>query len=650
MKKNLSFLLLFVLTINAFAQKKNDILFTLNDKPVLVSEFKSVYNKNLELVIDESQKDVDTYLDLFIDYKLKVAEAYAQKLNEEIEYQKEFAKYEDQLSENYLFETAITEEMAYEAYQRGLEEVNVHHLLILIDYDDLPKDTLVAHNKILKLRKRAIAGEDFTELIKAESEEPRANESGGELGYFSVFNMVYPFETAAYNTEIGKISEIVRTQFGYHILKVKNRRVKEGNIFASHIMISNNIKERNFKPKERIFEIYAKLQQGESFESLAKQFSDDKFSANNGGDLKPFNRGDLKSKTFEDKAYQLKEKGEISEPIETKFGWHIIKLNLKYPIKSYSISRDEILKKIKNGKRSQIVTKAVNQKIIDKFGYTEAKDFKSYFLNYLDDDILKRKWEYQPIPKNLDKTLMTIGTQNLSYNDFASYIFNRQKRTKPYKVKSLLISVFFEEFKEKKIREYFKQNLEKENPEYATIINEYRNGLLIYDVMNVNIWEKAKNDSIGLQEYYQKTKQNYSWKQRVDAIIINTSDKKYAQQSLELLEKGKTEKEIKEALNTEGKVNVIISSGKYESGSRELPQGFEAIASTIKLYDLTDSFSVIKINKVMSESIKEFDSVKGKVISNYQNEVEKKWMEELRNKYQVVMNKKALKKVKKEFK
>lgn len=252
-------LLFLILVFNlpqGFSQKKNDVLLTINNDPVYVSEFKRVYKKNLDLVKDESQKTVDGYLKLFIDYKLKIAEAYEQELHKQPSYIEEFEKYEEQLSRNYIYDTKVADELVVEAYERSLEEIEASHLLIGVNYNASPQDTLKAYNTIKKLRERAVAGEDFTELVKKNSTEPRARDRGGYLGYFTAFAMVYPFENAAYNTPVGEISEIVRTQFGYHIVKVTDRRPKGKEISVSHIMVTEKDDDsRTFKPEERIQEI-----------------------------------------------------------------------------------------------------------------------------------------------------------------------------------------------------------------------------------------------------------------------------------------------------------------------------------------------------------------------------------------------------------
>src|SRR5699024_2171615 len=257
------------------AKRKKDILLEIDGQPVYVNEFKRVYFKNLDLVQKESQRDVDGYLDLFVDYKLKIAEAKAQDLDKGKEYLSEFEKYRNQLSRNYLAENRLTSELAEEAYERSKEEIDASHILIDVKYDASPKDTLEAYNKIKSIREEALKGADFATLVKKYSDEPNTAKTEGRLGYFTVFKMVYPFETEAYNTGVGEISEIVRSAFGYHIIKVHDRRKRDPQIEVSHIMVSEKQGAKNFDPEERINEIYAMYKQGRSFENLAKEYSDD---------------------------------------------------------------------------------------------------------------------------------------------------------------------------------------------------------------------------------------------------------------------------------------------------------------------------------------------------------------------------------------
>ncbi len=647
--KYLTLILLFLTVMTANSQKKSDVLLTINDKPVFASEFKTVFKKNLDLVLDESQKDVDGYLGLFIDYKLKVEEAYAQGLDKNETYIKEFAKYQDQLSKKYIYDKRVTSELVTEAYERGLEQIDANHILLMINLNASPQDTLKIYNKIKSIRDKAVNGEDFESLAKKYSEEPGAKKSGGKLGYFSVFAMVYEFENAAYNTKVGDISEITRTEFGYHILKVNDRREKKPKINVSHIMIFSNKDAKVENPEEKINELYAMIMQGESFESIAKQFSEDKATGIKGGELKTFGPGNLRAPLFEKAAYSIENEGEILKPIESSFGWHIIRLNKMYQIPTFEETKLDIEHKVTSGARIRVVTQAINNKVKAKYGYKEGVSYSPFFDEYVSDSIFIKNREYTPMPANQDKVLFTIGNKEIRYNDFAKFISVKQKS--PMKNTNILkvIASYYQEFKNKTIEDFYKQKLENENEEYAATINEYRNGLLIFDVMEKNIWAVAKNDTIGVQKYYEETKSNYTWKKRVDAVIISSPQSEMASRVKSLLEEGKDVEEIKKQLNTDGKVNVIITQGVYEIGQKELPKNFKVIIGVSEIYKTEDSNVVINVKKVIAPTTKEFDEVKGLVISKYQTKVEEDWMKELHDKYTVVVNKKTLKKVKKQL-
>jgi peptidyl-prolyl cis-trans isomerase SurA len=649
MKKYLaSILVLFFITLS-FSQNKKDVLLTVDGKPVYTSEFKRVYNKNLDLVKDESQKKVDGYLELFIDYKIKVAEAYAQNLDKDKTYISEFNQYRDQLSRNYIFENKVTSELSLEAYSRGLDEISANHILILTKYNDTPQDTLKAYNKIKAIYNRAKAGEDFVTLAKENSEEPNADKSGGELGYFTAFAMVYPFETAAYNTKVDDVSEIVRTQYGYHIIKINDRRTRGSQITTSHIMLSDKGDNRTFVPEDRINELYTLLQQGEDFAKLAEQYSDDKNSAKNGGQLQKFRRGDLRAPEFEKAAFLLENVGDFSKPVKSQFGWHIILLNEKHAIPTYEEEKESLEKKVKNGVRSKIVTSALNDQIKEKYDYQKLTDYGPFFNIYVSDDILKKKWKYDTIATAQDRVIFTIGKKEVRFSDFAKFIVARQKQQFTATEKSQLVTDFYYEFESDELKSYFIDNLEFENEEYAATISEYRNGLLIFDVMNKNIWMKAKNDTIGLQKYYETVKGDYLWKDRVDAVLITSTTEDSAIEARKLLISNKTNEEIKGVLNVEDKVNVIISEGVFEKGQRELPENFEMKEGVSEIYSNKDGFTIVRVNMIIPTDIKPLDVVKGKVMSDYQNDLESKWMKELRDKYKVQIHKKALKRVKKEL-
>jgi peptidyl-prolyl cis-trans isomerase SurA len=354
-------------------------LFTINEKPYHTDEFSRIYKKNLDLVKDDSQKDLNQYLQLFVGYKLKVNKAYKLGLQNGAQYQSELKSYRAQLAKNYFNDTKITEELVGEGYNRLQKEIRASHILILVDENASTEDTLKAYKKIDEISKRAIAGEDFDNLAVQLSEDPSAKENKGDLGYFTAFRMVYPFENAAYNTQKGKISKIIRTRFGYHILKINDIRANRGEITVAHIMILKPKPEETEKNAEKtINEIYKKIQQGEKFEDLAKQFSEDKSSASKGGQLNKFGSGQLSSEEFENTAFSLDKAGDISKPFQSDFGRHIVKLIQKHPVKSIDEMKNELETKIGKDDRSKKITASLNEKLRKK--YTFKRDNKQYTI------------------------------------------------------------------------------------------------------------------------------------------------------------------------------------------------------------------------------------------------------------------------------
>jgi len=644
------FFLSLLFSITAFSQGKSEVLLTVGGKPVYVSEFKRVYEKNLDLVQDDSQRDVDEYLKLFIDYKLKVAEAYAQGLNNDPDYIREFSTYQDQISRNYVLNNKIAENMTTEAYNRSLEEVNAAHILILVDYDDKPSDTLAAYNKIKEVRKKALAGEDFQKLVREYSEEPNAKQNGSDLGYFSVFSMVYPFENAAYNTKIGEVSDIVRTQFGYHIIKIIDKRQRLPHLSVSHIMVSERKEQNDFDSKKRIDQVYGILQKNEqTFEALAQQYSDDRASAKNGGILNRFVKGDLRSEEFEKAAYNLKKPGQVSQPILSEFGWHIIRLDTIHPNPTLESQKEKLVKQIEMSDRSKEIVTTVNNLLKKKYNYVTVNDYLPYFTNFVNDDIRTRRWEYIAVPKKDDKVIFTIGKENYSFSDFAKFLKDEQKSIRAPKEKTALLKDLFYGFETLSLKAYSMEALEKENLDYAAVIGEYRDGLLIFDVMSRNVWEKARKDTTALKAYYESHKKDYVWQERADVAIFSANEMTIAESIQKNLLNGTSVKDTNEAFTKEYENSVIFTEGTFEKGDRELPSDYEWTEGVSKIIKKRDTYIVIYTSQLLPSSTKTYEDVKGKVISEYQEYLEEQWVESLHKKYKVELEKQTFKKVKKQL-
>ncbi len=648
--KFLFYLLVWFFSVSISAQiNENDVLFTVNDDNVMASEFLRVYNKNLDLVKDESQKDIDNYLELFIDYKLKLQEAKKLGFNEKPEYLRELSNYRKQLAKNFLTDSQVTEDLVREAYDRVSYEVNAGHVLVRLPEDAPPADTLKAYNEILKLREQVL-NEGF-ETVKKKVHNGQTI-FAEDLGYFSGFRMVYPFESAAFNTPVGELSQPFRTRFGYHIVKIFDKRKSKGEVEVAHILVSKQQKTTDSlqkNPEQRIKDIYAKLNQGENFESLAKQFSEDKSSANKGGKLSPFSSGQLNSKIFEETAFSLENVGDYSQPIETDLGWHIIKLMDKKPVESFEKMKGQLELKVKRDSRSNLINEAFVKKIREYYNIKDNNEAIQYFNTIVTDSFYKRTWE---IPENLnkEKLLNTIGEKQITYGEFANYLKNAQRKLRSQKPLQFVIQENYKEFIDSSVLKYYEDNLENENQEFSNIVDEYRDGLLLFDLMESEIWNAAKKDSLSLKEFYKKNKENYFLNERVDALVASSPNENIIKKVSKMLEDGMTEDKIKEALNKKGKVNVIFTSGIMDKDHQALPSDFQFKEGLSKIHKHNDSFVVVMVKKILPKEQLSFEEAKGKVITNFQDQKEKSWIQDLRQKYKVVVNNVVLNKIKAQIK
>ena len=558
-----------------FAQKK-EVLFTIDNHPYYTDEFIRVYNKNLDLVKDDSQKNLDTYLELFLGYKLKVEKANKIGLQNAVSYQNELKSYRNQLSKNYVNDSKVTDKLIEEAYNRITKEVRASHILVMIDETSPIEDTLKAFNKINDIKNRLNAGEDFVKVAKQFSEDPSVKDNNGDLGYFSAFRMVYPFENVAYSTNVGEVSKPFRTRFGYHLVKVVEKRENRGEVTVAHIMIAKQeTTDANLeaKSKQTIEDIYKKIQQGESFESLANQFSEDKSTSAKGGVLQRFGTGQLSSEEFENVAFSLQNPNDISQPFQSKFGWHIVKLISKHPVVSLKEMKSEIEDKIKKDERSLLITNSLTKKFRAKYAHKKDNKVVTIVKKTVTDDFYAQTWEAPKDFVDNNKTILTIEkSKQISAASFLNFVQSQQKSKIKTKPVSKLVDELFEKFIDEQVTVYNNENLEKEFPEFSYVMDEYRDGLLLFDLMDKEIWTKAKIDTVGLTNFYNNNIKNYQWKKRFNVNIFSSTDEKVILNAKKLLEKGNSIDYIKEQLNKADKINIMVKSGLFEEDYDVLPQ------------------------------------------------------------------------------
>ncbi|WP_309640180.1 peptidylprolyl isomerase [Flavobacterium sp.] len=641
------------LNLISYAQSsKKEVLFTIDDKPYFTDEFSRVYNKNLDLVKDESQKDLAQYLELFIGYKLKINKANKLGLQNGDAYKAELATYRTQLSKNYLSDSKVTKELVEEGYQRSLKEIKASHILLMVDENAAPEDTLKAYNKIVEIRNRALKGEDFGKLAAEFSQDPSAKDNKGDLGYFSSFRMVYAFESAAFKTPVGKISNPVRTRFGYHIIKVEDSRDNRGEVTVAHIMLLNpkdDNADEKAKMKKNIDDIYQKLQQGENFESLAKQFSDDKSSSSKGGVLARFGSGQLSSEEFENIAFSLTKDKPLSTPFQTKFGWHIVKLIEKHAVRTFDEMKVELENKVSKDDRSRLITNSLNEKLRKK--YVVKRDDKMYaaLSKLVTNDYYDNKWEVPADTKAFDKKLFAINDKIITGTTFLIYLKTQQKAGITLKPINKLVDSFYQKFLDEQLTTYYTDHLEGEFPEFSNVMDEYRDGLLLFDLMEKEIWDRSKTDTLGLKNFYESNKAVYQWKNRLDVIIASSTNMDVIKKAQKLLKQKVAPEKIKEQLNTKDKVTVMTNVGVFEDGNDALPKNLKHEVGVSEIEKDGDYYFVTMVNKIMPAGPKTLEECKGKVINDYQQFLEQNWVSELKKEFTIKTFPDVFDRVKKEL-
>lgn len=636
-------------SVDLFAQKKDPVLLTVDGQDITLSEFEAVYKKNnRDEVVD--QADLKEYLDLYINFRLKVREAEALGMDTVKKFIQELKGYQKQLAKPYLTDKEVTEKLVKEAYERSLKDMRASHILLKIGPDALPKDTLEVYNKIMDIRKQAQKG-DFAALAKKYSEDPSAKDNGGDLGWFSVLRMVYPFESAAFNTEVGKISQPVRTRFGYHIIKVADQREAQGEMRAAHIMIKTGpeaTEEQVKEAKTKIDEVKDLLDKGQNFEDLAKKYSEDRGSANKGGALPTFGAGRMVPQ-FETAAFALKEDGDYSDPILTEYGWHIVKRLERIPVASFEDAEKNLRAKVAKDSRSQMSKTVVLNRVKKDYGFKANRKNLDAVLAVLDSTLIDGKWDASK-GEGLDATLFTIGKRNYTQADFVDYIGTHQTRRNKEDL-AVVMNGMFNKYVEESLVAYEESRLPEKYPEYKALLKEYRDGILLFDLTDEKVWSKAVKDTSGLKAFHEKNEDKFMWGKRLDAEIYYCQKDSIVEPLAAVLKK-KAKKgtpakdELLKEFNANSSLNLRIESDKYEEDEEEILKDVKWEKGLQGPFKNGDNQVFVLVNDVLEPQPKTLKEARGLVTAEYQNHLEKQWIDELRGKYKYKANEELLKQIK----
>ncbi len=646
------------LPLNAAADHHELVLIEINGRTITQSEFEMVYRKNNLDIQVADPKSVEEYLELYINFNLKVLEAMSLGLDTNEAFLQELEGYREELAKPYLRDQEVSDRLMEEAYERLHYDIRASHILFSVAEHAPPEDTLEAYRRAMDVRGQLLEGASFEEMARQHSDDPSATGmeatanrpampgNDGDLGYFTVLNMVYPFESAAYNTPVGEITKPVRTSFGYHLIKVTDRLPAMGRVTVSHIMVNvpqGAEKDAQKEAKEKIEEIYDKIGEGEDFGSLASRFSDDRATAGRDGRLAPFSSNRMVPE-FIKAISKLDDPGDVSQPLRTRYGWHIIKLAEKSKPEDFERMYAELKNRVSRDSRAKLSEEITVDRLKKEYDYRGNTTALEMFYDLVDASIFQARWEPEE-DATLDEVLFTFDDKVFTQQDFASYLERNQSMRTPENLVSY-VNTMYESFVSGEILAHEDARLEEKYPEFRVVMREYHDGILLFELTEQKVWNRAVEDTLGLKSFYRKNQSDYGWDERVDATIYTTHDRRTARATRRAARRANPSdgdyQEVLKAMNDDSRLKVSAQNGKFtieDHPALEKVRWREGVARPV---ELDDKYAVVHIHQVLPEAPQQMNEIRGILIADYQNHLEKKWVEELRNKYDIFVDEELL--------
>jgi peptidyl-prolyl cis-trans isomerase SurA len=633
------------------AQKTDDrVLLNIAGENITAGEFMYVFNKNNLNREEQGQAAIKEYLDLYINFRLKVKQAEDLGMDTLESFRKELEGYRKQLAQPYFVDGSVSEHLMKEAYERKRWDVRASHILFRVEKNAPAVDTLTAYKKAMAAYDRIQAGEDFGKVAAEVSEDPSARDTEasqyrparkgnqGDLGYFTVFDMVYQFETGAYDTPQGTVSQPVRTDYGYHLIKVTDKQPALGQAQVEHVFVAlppNANAQDSLLKKDKIEAAYQKILAGAIFEDVVKEYSEDKASAANGGKLPWFGSNRMVPE-FIVVTRNLKDSGSISTPFSTQFGYHIIKLIGKKPVGTFEEEELSIKSRLEKDVRNKLSEESVINKIKQDYGFKEYPKAKDAVLATLDTSLNRGAWDISKA-QGLDKTVFILGNEKYSQQDLASYL--AQKQTK----RTTDINAFFNDtykaFVNEKCIAYEDSRLEEKYPDFRMLVQEYHDGILLFDLTDKNVWSKAVKDTSGLAAYYAANPGKYMWDKRLYATVATIL--KPGEVNIENVRKmfadGKTAEEVLAAFNTDTTMNILAETAKFSQGDSPIVDKIKWKEGLSPMVDSPSGPSFVFGYSILEPEPKALNEAKGLVTADYQTYLEELWIKELRGTYPVTV-------------
>ena len=610
MKRFFFFLVLIGFTTCIYSQT----LFTYGNNVVSKDEFLRAYNKNKTSVTDKGMA-LREYLDLYIKFKLKVKAARDIRIDTLSSLANDLQNFRTQIEEGYLNDESQVNALTQQAFERSQKDIHVAY--------------------------QFYAAKDYSDSLSVDKAHTTAKEKWTDIGYVTAFTLPYDFENIVYSLRPGSESKIYRTKNGFYIFKNIEERKAAGKLKAAQILIAlpEGAKDEDKIAAGKLADsIYNAIQSGADFGEMAKQYSNDKMTYQSGGIMPEFGVGKY-DPVFENKAFALQKDGDITPPFQTQFGYHIVKRisRLETPQDKSNDSYLFIVKQqvLQDSRITAAKEKFVND-VLKKLNFKKNLAIKENDLWKLTDSFLvsnKVQGRY-----TAQTPLFSINNQNIKVSDWLAFIKDYKATGKNFDETD---SVLMKKFISKTALENYKKRLPEFNPEFKYQLQEFKDGNMLFEVMERNVWNKASNDSIGLKNYYAQHKTKYTWNESADAVLISASNEKTATDIAEQIKKGKSWKLVAE----ENMSQVQTDSGRYDLTqipAKPNTKFVEGMITEPLVNENDGTATFVKILKLYpANQQRNFEEARGLVINDYQNFLEEKWIVQLKKKYPVKVNEKV---------
>jgi len=634
MQKNLLVSLVLLLAISFSIVAQDNILFSVGDTKVKKSEFEYIYQKNnFNNKADYSRKSLEDYLNLYVNFRLKVKEAFSQGLDKNDRFKDELSSYEKQLLDSYV-DKDIADKLIKQEYERSKTDVNVSHIFISTSNINEKEAFVKAQQILQQIKDGSLTFENAAKL----SEDKQTAQKGGKLGWFNSFQMSLPeIEEAVYNMKLGEVSDIIKTRLGYHILKLNEVRAARPKIKVAIIKRFFPITDTSAAAKKLVEDTiqlaYSKLKANEPFDKVVALYSEDELTKNNKGELDWFGINAY-AKNFEETAYGLKD-GEFSLPFKTSTAWYIVKRIETAKSLSYEESVAVLKAKMQNAPQYQYQMDKYLTKLSEKLGVKSYTENYAGFKSRL--NILAQVSPFAYTDTIIAKPMLQIGAKIYTENDFGKKI-QESFYTLYVKNGNDKYDELIKKAKQDLIVEYYKNDIKENNPEYKSLMDEYRNGIMIFALSEKNIWNRASDDSAGLATFYNEHKADFNLKKRATVRTIFADNNKQANAIYKLISANKeiSDEILIEKMKTLGIASPKINSQVQSEGKATANINIESISKPIAS---ENKFQITQVYNLQPPKARVFEECRGYVVAAYQEYLEKQWIEQLKQKYPVSLNK-----------